>query len=92
MSGPALAFYLSLQAADELSTRHALAHGAHEGNPAVSEQGRRLAVKAASAAALTFVDRKLQKRSRKAVWIFRGATFLAYGAITAHNLRTARKP
>lgn len=90
MTAPALAFYLALQAADEGSTRYALAHGATEGNVIVRDSGKRLAIKAGSAAAMTFVDRKLAKRSRKAVWMFRGAAFVTYGAITAHNLRRMR--
>lgn len=84
--GPAL-LYSTLQAADEATTRRALVQGASEQNPLAQGAGQRLALKAASAAALTLVDVKLQHRSRKAAWVFRGAVVLGYGAITLHNAR-----
>ena len=83
------ALYLSLGAADLATTRHALNQGATEANPWMRSHPE--AKKLAQLAALTYLDTRLQKRHRRLSWVLRGVAVVGYGAVCAHNLRTAEK-
>lgn len=85
----AFVIYSSGAAMDLWSTERALDRGLVEGNPAMRGSfGKRLAIKAASTAAVTYLDSRIT--SRKWRWISRGAWVLGHFALAVHNDRKAR--
>lgn len=77
-------------AADLGSCEWALAHGAPERNPLMQTRGSRIAMKAGEVALLTFLDRKIEKRSHKAAKVLRIAALSVHVLIAAWNVKVAR--
>lgn len=89
--GPGL-WYSGAAAADLLSTRAALRNPqVSEGNPLMRDQRVSLAAHAGVAAGLTYIDTKLQKRSRWAAWVLRLGVGGAAALAAKRNLENARR-
>jgi hypothetical protein len=88
----AASYYAGLAAADLASTEYALNRGAVEANAVMrGEFGKRLAIKAASVGALTWIDYELGKRDRTIQWIVRGLAFAVNGYLVWNNVRQGRR-
>ena len=83
------ALYLSLGAADLASTRYAINSGASEANPWMRSHPE--AKKLAQAAALTFLDTRLQRRDKRLAWGVRVVAIVGHGWLIHHNLKMAEK-
>lgn len=88
---------IAASAADYLSTEHMLAgcQNCYERNPLGQSQGSRLALKVASGALVTVVNRKIEKKHPKAAKVLRIILIGAYTGAAIHNMRltsTHRSP
>lgn len=85
----------ALQLADVYSTRRALDGRAREANPALrsvsSNAGAMIAAKALSSAATIYFAERAWKKNRKGAIVLMAAINGMTAAITAHNLRNARR-
>jgi hypothetical protein len=84
-----------LNALDAYSTRRAVGMGAHEVNPlmkkAARSSGQMLAVKALSTASTIYFSERAWKKNRKGAVILMAIVNGTMAAITARNLRNARR-
>jgi hypothetical protein len=87
------ASYLTLQAADIVSTRKALSAGAHEANPLMGagQMGTMIIAKAAAGASTMYFTEKLWKKNRVGAIVVMAALNGATAAIVAHNTRNFRR-
>ena len=85
--------YGMLQAMDIVSTRKALAAGAHEANPAIKKgnMGTMLAIKAAGGAATLIIAEKMWKKNRVGAVMLMAVANGVSAAVVAHNYRNARR-
>ena len=85
----------ALQLADVYSTRRAIDGGAREANPALRSVSRNagamIAAKALSSAATIYFVERAWKKNRKGAIVLMAAINGMTAAITAHNLRNARR-
>lgn len=84
--------YGVLQAMDIVSTRKALATGAHEANPLIKKgnMGATIAIKAAGGAATFLIAEKLWKKNRAGAVMLMAVANGVSAAVVAHNYRNAR--
>jgi len=88
---PILIYSLSL-GADAGSTLYARRQpGVIEANPLMRNRAVMIGSHIASAAALTYIDTRLQRRSKCAPWVLRGAVLVAGGFVARHNLQQVRR-
>jgi hypothetical protein len=87
------ASYLTLQAADIVSTRKAISAGAQEANPLMGagQMGTMIAAKAAAGASTMYFTEKLWKKNRMGAIVMMAALNGATAAIVAHNTRNVRR-
>lgn len=98
LAGPAVAGdwlergVLAASAADMLSTEHMLANCStcYERNPLAQSTGSRVALKVASGALVTVVNRKIERKHPKAAKVFRVVLIGLYAGATIHNMRLSR--
>jgi hypothetical protein len=85
--------YGTLQALDIVTTRRALAGGAHERNPLMKggNMTAMIAVKAAAGASTIYFTERMWKKNRVGAVIVMAALNGATAAIVAHNQRNARR-
>ena len=85
--------YGLLQAMDIVSTRKALAAGAHEANPVIKKgnMGATIAVKAAGGAATVLIAEKMWKKNRVGAVVLMAVANGVSAAVVAHNYRNARR-
>ena len=85
--------YATFQAMDVMSTKKALAAGAHETNPSMTSGslGAMLAVKAAGGAATIYFAEKAWRKNRVGAVVLMAALNGATAAIAARNVRNARR-
>jgi hypothetical protein len=85
--------YGLLQAMDIVSTKRAIAAGAHEANPLAQKGnlGSTLAIKGASGAATFFAAEKLWKKNRTGAVLLMVAANGISAAVVSHNLSNARR-
>lgn len=85
--------YGLLQAMDIVTTRQAIAAGAHEANPVIKKgnMGAMLAVKAAGGAATMFVAEKMWKKNRVGAVVLMAVANGVSAAVVAHNHRNAQR-
>jgi len=85
--------YGTLQVLDLMSTRKALAAGAHEVNPLMGSGGtaRMIAVKAAGASVSIFLAERMWKKSRVGAIVTMAVMNGITAAVVAHNTRIARR-
>ena len=85
--------YAGLQVMDVVSTRKAIAAGAHESNPLMGDGnvGRMIAVKAATGVSTIYFAERMWKKNRVGAVIVMAALNGASAAIVARNQRNARR-
>ena len=85
--------YGLLQAMDIVSTRQALASGAHEANPLIKKgnMGATLAIKAAGGAATLIIAEKMWKKNRVGAIVLMAVANGVSAAVVAHNHRNAQR-
>jgi hypothetical protein len=85
--------YGLLQGMDIVSTKRAIAAGAHEANPLMPKGhlGAMIAIKAGTGAATFFAAEKLWKKSRVGAVMMMVAVNGASAAVVSHNLSNARR-
>jgi hypothetical protein len=85
--------YGLLQAMDIVSTKRAIAAGAHEANPLAKggNLGSTIAIKAGTGAATFFAAEKLWKKSRVGAVVMMVAANSLSAVVVAHNQRNARR-
>ena len=85
--------YGTLQILDMVSTRKAIAAGAHEANPTMGSGsvGRMLAVKAGTGAVSIYLAEKMWKKNRVGAMLMMAAINGTSAAVVAHNTRLARR-
>ena len=83
--------YAALQIMDVMSTKRALAAGAHEANPVMRSGGlgTTIAIKAASGAATMYFVERAWKKNRVGAIVLMAAINGASAAVVAHNNRNA---
>ena len=85
--------YATFQAMDVMSTRKALAAGAHEANPSMTSgsMGAMLVVKAAAGTATIYFAERAWKRNRVGAILLMAALNGGTAAIAARNVHNARR-
>jgi len=85
--------YALLQTMDIVSTKRAIAAGAHEANPLAKggNLGTTIGIKAATGAVTLFAAERLWKKSRTGAVIMMVAANGLSAAVVAHNQRNARR-
>ncbi len=85
--------YAGLQVMDMVSTRRAIAAGAHEANPLMKKGGlgTTLAIKAASTAGTFYISERMWKKHRVGAIVLMAVVNGLSTAVVAHNNRNASR-